>query len=127
MNTEQLEFEGFETKKYNFVCGCGSTGPCEAHGPRISIKGAHVPTQRLKTTAVKVNTVSGLGFLQNKNGLDELTVTFDCETFDLRAGDKVYIRQNQYNAAWSAAVYTLEDKEFILVPKDCVVAVKHVF
>lgn len=127
MNTEQLEFKDF-LKEENVYdgCGCSSYGPCMNHTskPQITIHGAHVATERLKTTAIQTKTVAGLGFLQNKNGLDELKVMFDCECLNLRAGDSVFIRQNQYNAAWSAAVYTLEEKEFILVPKDCVIATK---
>lgn len=103
-----------------------STVPDEASRltPRVRIHHGVVPTERLKTTKPEANVIAGIGVLENKSSLDELTVIFNCDFAYLRAGDKVYVKQNQYNAMWASQVYHLEDKEFILVPVDAIVASK---
>jgi len=92
--------------------------------PTVRIHQAVVPTERLKTVTPETKVNAGIAFLENKNSLDELTVVFECEALYLRPGDKIYVRQNLYNAAWASQVYHLEGKDFILVPVDVVVASK---
>jgi co-chaperonin GroES (HSP10) len=92
--------------------------------PRVTVHQAVVATERLKTTQIETKTVAGMGFLDNKNSLDELTVVFDSKCLELKAGDKVYVRQNLYNAGWASQIYKLDDKEFILIPADAILATK---
>ena len=92
--------------------------------PRM-ILGNHVATERLKTTEIKHEKKAGIAFVENKHSLDRLEVKYDSECIPgLKKGHHVFIRQNNYNSAWSAQYYVVDGEEFILVPRDAIVLVE---
>jgi hypothetical protein len=87
--------------------------------------GNAIATERLKTTEIKHEKKAGIAFVENKHLLDCLEVKFDSECVSgLKRGHHVYIRQNHYNAPWSANFYILDGEEFILIPRDQIVLVE---
>ena len=105
---------------FEFVPITGFSGTTQI----IQVQQEVVPTERLKTKEVKAKNIGGFGVIENRGNLDELKVLFDSKCFDLHEGDSVFVRQNNFNAPWANQIYLIEGKEFILIPRDAVVAVK---
>lgn len=80
-----------------------------------------------KDRHVKTKVTGGVAVIENKTILDELEVVFKShDAYFLDIGDKVYVRGDAYAHQWAKEVYELNGIKYILIPKDFVMAYKHV-
>jgi hypothetical protein len=76
-----------------------------------------------KEEAQQVRRIAGMALIDEKLALTPLEVVFDSSgAFD--AGDTVYVHgNNARNQPWWKAVFSLDGKEFILVPEEAILLV----
>lgn len=68
--------------------------------------------------SVKTEKVGGLRGIVNKTRVEGLKVVFGLSEANLRPGDTVYVKGNSFTAGWAKDVFTLDGREFIMVPVD---------
>lgn len=73
------------------------------------------PDMAVKTEAKGTGIVK-VGVIENKINLVPLTVVFADEKGEYREGDIVYVRGSLFASQWAREAYTLDGKEFILMP-----------
>ncbi len=66
----------------------------------------------------------GFAMIDKKVQLQELTVVFRSSEPSMNAGDKVWVRGDTVIQPWAKEVFTVEGKDFILVPANMVLLVK---
>jgi len=64
----------------------------------------------------------GIAMIDKKVNLQELTVVLDSDS-GFRPGQKVYVRGDQVVQNWVKEVFTVDGKEFILVPESVIMVV----
>jgi|ERR1700761_6327970 len=78
----------------------------------------NIATKRFPEQHVKVISKNNFAILEQKHTLQALEVVFDGEGY--KPGDVVYVLADSYNHVWAKNSFTLDEIEFILVPKDMV-------